>query len=151
VRVADGIHNRRPDLIRGTHLISSSVTRPPYFPIVYTSFGGTSPRRSIRLGSTRSYNRTAGWCLNIWHVRRLFEKLFAYAVGMQQGYMGISKEKKVPMFWFSSITGDGHPTQLLWDSGPSILGVAFGFIAQRGHIHFRLTLNSISSGPPASP
>jgi len=58
----------------------------------------------------------------------VFMKVIVYVLGMQDEYITLSQEGKVPMFWSGGVGADGSGTMLSMRAalGPSILGIAFG-------------------------
>jgi hypothetical protein len=58
----------------------------------------------------------------------IFEKILTYVMGWQDGYVQLSKQRKVPIFWSSRCSNDDDKASIGALLGPSILGMAFGAI-----------------------
>jgi hypothetical protein len=67
------------------------------------------------------------WNTGLWVI---FEKAFIYVLGMQDKYIVLSYERKVPMFWSGGVEDNdsGDTVSMGASLGPSILGIAFGAI-----------------------
>jgi hypothetical protein len=74
---------------------------------------------------------TANSAASYWHegVAGILGRIVAYTLGIQDEFMVLSQEQKVPMFWSGGVVdGSRNLVSFRAGLGPSILGIAFGAI-----------------------